>query len=143
MATIIVFVCPPFWSLLLYGISLLQGIHLICVRVGVLSLLTERELITPLVSVIKMSQHVRTFQIDYIHTQITPELKKYFRSKLQEGLVTNLLTLTTLTGLERNSKNLLSETLRSFCPTDSLVSDTGGGQGNGKEFPTGRPNICL
>ena len=127
MATIIVFVCPPFWSLLLYGISLLQGIHLICVRVGVLSLLTERELITPLVSVIKMSQHVRTFQIDYIHTQITPELKKYFRSKLPEGLVTNLLTLTALTGLERNSKNLLSETLRSFCPTESLVLDTGGG----------------
>ena len=67
MATIIVFVYHPFWSLLLYGISLLQGIHLICVRVGVLSLLTERELITPLVSVIKVSQHVRTFQIDYIH----------------------------------------------------------------------------
>ena len=122
---IVLFFC--LFGLLLYGISLLQGIHLICVRVGVLSLLTERELITPLVSVIKMSQHVRTFQIDYIHTQITPELKKYFRSKLQEGLVTNLLTLTALTGPERNSKNLLSETLPSFCLTDSLVLDTGGG----------------
>ena len=70
MATIIVFVYQPFWVspiVILYGIGLLQGIYLICVRVGVLSLLTERELITPLVSVIKMSQHVRTFQINYTY----------------------------------------------------------------------------
>ena len=70
MATIIVFVYQPFWVSPIVWNHPFTGhpSHLCQGRGGVLSLLTERELITPLVSVIKMSQHVRTFQIDYIHT---------------------------------------------------------------------------